>query len=194
MSYFASISGVVLANQASPTPFASGWPVEITDGTNLLGTISHPINVTGTVTSTIPSPITVNGTVDISGNPTITSVQGTSPWIVSGFINQIIQPVAISGTPNVYSSTGNSTLTSVAAVGTSTTLLNSNVNRKQAIFFNDSPSLAYIGFTSSSVTSSLYSVQVYSSGYFEMPLPCYTGQINGMWAFANGNMRITEIS
>lgn len=42
-------------NQGNPNTLAEAWPVEITDGTNVLGTSAHPLEVAGTVTATNPS-------------------------------------------------------------------------------------------------------------------------------------------
>lgn len=38
-----SVSGTVTGNQGTPNTLANGWPVEITDGTNVLGTPAHPL-------------------------------------------------------------------------------------------------------------------------------------------------------
>lgn len=47
-------------DQGEPNPdLADAWPVEITDGVNILGTTLHPIVVTGTVTIT-PSTTALN--------------------------------------------------------------------------------------------------------------------------------------
>jgi hypothetical protein len=58
------ISGTVTANQGTPNTLANGWPVEITDGTNVLGTISNPLQINA------PNLVEVT--------------QGTSPWVVAG--------------------------------------------------------------------------------------------------------------
>ena len=42
-------------NQGNPNTLAEAWPVEITDGTNVLGTSAHPMEVAGTVTAANPS-------------------------------------------------------------------------------------------------------------------------------------------
>jgi hypothetical protein len=47
-------------DQGEPNPdLGDAWPVEITDGTSVLGTVAHPLNVTGT-TAFSPSSTTVN--------------------------------------------------------------------------------------------------------------------------------------
>jgi hypothetical protein len=31
-----------------------------------------------------------------------------------------------------------------------------------------------------------------AGAYYEFPQPCYTGQVDGIWASANGNARLTS--
>lgn len=69
------ISGTVTANQGSAAALAGAWPVEITDGTNVLGTSSHPVRIDPTGTTTQP----VSGSVSITGTVAVT--QSTSPWV-----------------------------------------------------------------------------------------------------------------
>lgn len=85
------------------------------------------------------------------------------------------------------------TLTNVASSATNVTLLSSNANRRMATIFNDSTQVLYVKFGATASTTS-YTVQVSPSGFFEFPYPTYTGQIDGIWASANGNARITEIT
>lgn len=88
------------------------------------------------------------------------------------------------------------TLSNVASSATSVTLLSANTSRKGAIVFNDSNAVLYIKLgTTASATS--YTVQVASMGYYELPQAgpyCYTGRIDGIWASANGNARVTELT
>lgn len=63
-----TVAGTVTANQGTPNTLANGWPVELTDGTNLLGTSTHPVRIDPTGTTTQP----------VSG--TVTANQGTTPW------------------------------------------------------------------------------------------------------------------
>lgn len=51
--------GSITANQGTPAVVANSWPVEVTDGTNVLGVLAHPIRVDPTGTTTQP----VSGTV-----------------------------------------------------------------------------------------------------------------------------------
>ena len=83
-------------------------------------------------------------------------------------------------------------VTSVAASATSVTVLASNANRLAATVFNDSTALLYLklGATASSTS---HTVQIQPNGYYEVP-GLYTGIIDGIWASATGNARVTELT
>jgi hypothetical protein len=74
------VSGTVTANQGTPNTLANGWPVEITDGTNILGTSSHPVRIDPTGTTTQP----VSGTVAVT--------QSTSPWVTKDQADGPVSP------------------------------------------------------------------------------------------------------
>lgn len=59
------VSGTITANQGTAAALAGAWPVEITDGTNILGTSAHPVRIDPTGTTTQP----VSGTVAVSNLP-----------------------------------------------------------------------------------------------------------------------------
>lgn len=71
------VSGTVTANQGTANTAANSWSVEVTDGTNVLGTSSHPLRIDPTGTTTQP----VSGTVTV-GNASLAVTQSTSPWVV----------------------------------------------------------------------------------------------------------------
>jgi hypothetical protein len=71
------VSGTVTANQGTANTAANSWPVEVTDGTNVLGVTAHPLRVDPTGTTTQP----VSGTVTV-GNASLAVTQSTSPWVV----------------------------------------------------------------------------------------------------------------
>jgi hypothetical protein len=85
------------------------------------------------------------------------------------------------------------TQTSVAGSGSSGTLLAANTSRKSASIYNDSTAILYVKFGATASTSS-YKVQLGPNEYFEFPQPCYTGIVDGIWASATGNARISEES
>lgn len=87
---------------------------------------------------------------------------------------------------------GSATLSSVAGSATTVSILASNAARKGATVYNDSTQILYLAFAASATTSA-YTVQIASQGFWEMAGPSmYTGAISGIWASANGNARITE--
>lgn len=90
-----SISGASV-NQGSPTVLASGWPVKITDGINILGTIANPLitTVSNLLSISIPQPLTITGGVFISGNPIVTVSNLPAIQTVQG-------TVALSGIPSI---------------------------------------------------------------------------------------------
>ena len=85
------------------------------------------------------------------------------------------------------------TLANIASSASSVTLQASNTSRRGWLCFNDSTQILYIKFGATASTTS-YVVQVPPSGYYELPLPAYTGVIDGIWAAANGNARVTELT
>jgi hypothetical protein len=178
----------------------SGSTTTVTQGT---GTNLHTVLDSGTLTS-ITNAVTVSQgtgsnlhTVLDSGTLTsitnaVTVSQGTGSnlhtVLDSGTLTSITNAVTTnSGTSST------SSLTNVASSASTTQLLASNSGRKMAIIFNDSTQILYVNFGNSASTSA-YTVQIPSKGYFEFPVPVYTGVVNGIWTSANGNARITELT
>jgi hypothetical protein len=126
--------------------------------------------------------------------------QGTSPWVTSatlaaettkviGTVNQGTSPWVVSSSTSTTSS-----ITSVASSGSSVTLLASNANRKYATIFNESTKLLYVKLGATASATS-YTVQMPPNSYYELPtINIYTGIIDGIWASANGNARLTELT
>lgn len=81
---------------------------------------------------------------------------------------------------------------SVAGSGSSASLLASNANRLGATIFNDSTAVLYLKLGATASTTS-YSAQLAANAYYEVPFN-YTGAIDGIWASATGNARITELT
>jgi hypothetical protein len=83
------------------------------------------------------------------------------------------------------------TQTSVAGSASSVSLLAANNARKGATITNDSTAILYVKLgATASVTS--YTVKMQTDAYYEVPFG-YVGAIDGIWASATGNARITEI-
>lgn len=94
-------------------------------------------------------------------------------------------------TKHVRSSTG--TQASVASSATSVTILASNANRLGAAVYNDSTAILYLLLGSGTASNAAYTVQMQAGNYYEVPA-FYTGAITGIWASANGNARVTELT
>lgn len=93
---------------------------------------------------------------------------------------------------------GTATLSNVVGANADTALLAANAARKQAIIVNDSDAALYVKLgTGASLTSYSFFLPAQANGQkaqLELPLPVYTGAINGIWASATGNARVTELT
>jgi hypothetical protein len=131
-----SVSGTVTANQGTANTLANAWPVEVTDGTNILGTSSHPVRIdpTGTTTQPISGTVTANaGTGTFAEN--LTQVGGSSIALgqttmsasipVTIASNQTPLNVQIGGVTPVVTY---ATTTAVASGSTATQTVNGPIN------------------------------------------------------------------
>jgi hypothetical protein len=82
------------------------------------------------------------------------------------------------------------TLANVASSATNVTLFAAAVANMRTIF-NDSTAVLYVKFGATASTTS-YTTQIAAGGYYEFPQPLYTGQVDGLWASANGFARVTS--
>ena len=88
---------------------------------------------------------------------------------------------------------GAATLTSVAASASSTSILAANTARRSFSVYNDSSAVLYLKLGATASTSS-YTVQVAAGGFYECPAAWYyQGAVDGIWASATGNARVTEV-
>jgi len=81
-------------SQGAPNTIANSWPVEVTDGTNILGTPTHPVRTDPTGTTT--QPVSISGTVPVSG--TVTSNQGTANTIGNSWPVEVTDGTNVLGT------------------------------------------------------------------------------------------------
>jgi hypothetical protein len=88
--------------------------------------------------------------------------------------------------------TTTSTHSNVANSITSVTLLSLNTSRKSATIYNDDTAASlYVKFgTTASATS--FKIKIAPGGYYEFPLPIYTGRVDGIATAATGTARICE--
>jgi hypothetical protein len=83
------------------------------------------------------------------------------------------------------------TLTPVASSASSVTLFSAVSLVNARAIFNDSTAVLYVKFGATASTSD-YTVQIPAGGYYEFPQPLYGGRVDGIWASANGNARLTS--
>lgn len=138
------------------------------------------------VSSANPLPVT-----GVSVTIASVDIDQTTPGTTNGVVLK-------DGSGNVLtygSSTG--TLSSVAGSGTAVTLLAANPARVGATIVNESSAILYIGLSATTPTNALYTVALPAAGTtgasFEIPFG-YRGIVQGIWASAAGNARITEFS
>lgn len=193
-------------NVGSSTATGSAVPANafyhgISDGTNLRGVLgaANALNSTG---AGVPTAQIVGQFDDVSptsitenqfGNIRMSANRNVYVTLRDAAGNERGLNIDASNRMNVRQQSPTSALTSVAGSATSVTLLASNTARTSAAIYNDSTAILYIALTSSAASATAYTVQVPASGYYEV-LGGYTGQINGIWASATGNARITELS
>lgn len=85
------------------------------------------------------------------------------------------------------------TLLSVAGSATSVQLLAANAARRGATIVNDSAAVLYVKL-GETASASNYTYRLPAYATLELPDPVYTGRIDGIWASATGNARVTEVS
>lgn len=85
-----------------------------------------------------------------------------------------------------------SVTSSVSGSASNVILLPSNGTRLGATIYNDSSALLYVKLGSvASITD--YTIKLFPLSYYEIPYG-YTGEIDGIWNFANGHARIDELT
>jgi hypothetical protein len=83
------------------------------------------------------------------------------------------------------------TLANVASSATNVTIFAAASSKSARTVYNDSTAVLYLKFGVTASNTS-YTVQVAAGGYYEFPQPLYAGQVDGIWASANGSARTTQ--
>jgi len=83
------------------------------------------------------------------------------------------------------------TLANVASSATNVTVFAAANTANARTVFNDSTQVLYLKFGATASASS-YTVQLAAGAFYEFPQPIYAGQVDGIWASANGNARVTS--
>ena len=115
--------GTVTANQGTPNTVGNAWPVEVTDGTNVLGTPTNPIRVdpTGTTVQPVSGSLSITGTVSENvaewGGTAVSAPPASGVPAVGTEVAPVVKPIQRkSGVPNA-SPTAILTTTPLAANG-----------------------------------------------------------------------------
>lgn len=83
------------------------------------------------------------------------------------------------------------TLANVASSATNVNLFAAASDINARTIYNDSTAVLYVKFGATATTTS-YTVQLAAGAYYEFPQPVYAGQVDGIWASANGAARVTS--
>lgn len=85
-------------------------------------------------------------------------------------------------------------LANVASSASSVTLFASNEFRRAIVIYNDSTQVLYVKFGATASATSFTFPLPAAALYESQPGEMYTGRIDGIWASANGTVRVTEIT
>ena len=113
----------------------------------------------------------------------------TDAAVVARIIGPIVGPVFVIETPATIA-----TVSSVPAAAVTTTLLVANASRRQASFFNSSPSSFLFLKLGAAGTSISFTVRVGPQSFYEIPSPGFTGIVTGEWSAAVGACLVTELT
>lgn len=83
------------------------------------------------------------------------------------------------------------TTASVNSSASNVTLFSAASDTNARIVYNDSTAILYLKYGATASTTD-YTVQVPSQGTHTFPQPTYAGQVDGIWASANGAARLTS--
>ena len=83
------------------------------------------------------------------------------------------------------------TCANVNSSATNVTLFAAAANTNGRTVYNDSTAVLYLKFGATASTTS-YTTQLAAGAYYEFPQPVYDGQVDGIWASANGAARLTS--
>ena len=175
-----SVQGTVTGNQGTPNTPDNSWPVEVTDGTNVLGTPSHPVRTdpTGTTTQPVSGTVTANAG---TGNFTVVQPTGTN-----------LHVVVDSGTITTSDTKSNSaTISQSTVTTTSSTILAANANRKRMVIFVAS-SNTRIAFGNSAASTSNFTYAA-TSNNVTIEDDVWTGAVQAVTTGGTSVVTVTEM-
>lgn len=191
---------------------AGGEPVPVSGSITVAGIVSlDPTTLAAleNTTVTVAGPVSITGPVSVTGTfwPATQPVSGTIALDAASLA--ALETVSISGSVAVTGpltdaqlrasavpvsppTSNSAVVTSTAGSTSSVTLLPVNAFRKYAAVYNDSSAALYLKLgTAASATS--FTVKLLQDDFYELPAS-YAGTVEGLWASATGNARVTEVS
>lgn len=188
-------SDASLTTIASRTPalgqatMANSVPVAIASNQSAI-----PISSDATILAIKTAVEIIDNAVSGTGN-NVSQINGVTPLMGAGNTGTGSLRVTIATDQATIPVTevrpASATLANVASSASNVTLQASNTARRVWKVFNDSTAVLYVKFGATASATS-YTVQIAAGGFYEMEPPVYTGIIDGIWASANGNARVTE--
>lgn len=170
---------------------ASAVPVSLAAETTKVVGVTRTADGAGNLVTSTANALDINIK---SGNPTtMTVTQGTGTNLHA--VLDTGSTTAVTGTvATKETQPATSAVTSVANSVTNVTLLASNANRRMATIYNDDTAAALYVKLGATASTSSFTIKIAAGGYFELPLPCYTGIIDGIASVATGSARLTELT
>ncbi len=200
-SRFVDVTGAETSTLVLTNPNAASQVSIVVLGGTQLARVRVSSYTSGTANATMVATSAWSQLATTGGGSTTVDqgAAGASPWLVTGAVTQggtwTVQPGNTANTTAWLVKQVRSTTpaqTSVAGSASSVSLLASNASRLGATIFNDSSAILYLKLGTTASTTS-YTAQLASNAYYEVPFN-YTGAIDGIWASATGNARITELT
>jgi hypothetical protein len=93
-------------------------------------------------------------------------------------------------------SSGTAAISSTSVSTTNQTLKAANTSRRGLIISNmAATAVLFIKYGATAVSATSHTVRIPAYGYWEMPLPIYTGRVDGIWdvTTGGGNALVTEL-
>lgn len=167
--------------------------------------VADPVGTeAGVVVRNIPS-----GTQPVSG-PFLTDAEIRASPLPVAIDEGVVAALGTAGVPSVdvmtiqgildmtpvqvsQAAASSAALANVASSATNVTIRAANTARRGLIVFNDSTEVLFIKF-GATASSSSFTYKILAGGTYEMSQPIYNGIVDGIWASANGNARVTELT
>ena len=106
----------------------------------------------------------------------------------------LVDPTTLASSPGSEPVATAATLSTVASLATSQTVLAANTSRRGVLMVNTDANALRIKYGATASASS-FSVIISSGAYWEMPKPIYVGIIDGLWdADGSGSVFVTELT